>query len=195
MAFLTTKARVNLPPCSDYATNEALDRYSDADLDDQVDIAHMTAAQRRAAEAKMARRDKVERQKSRGGRAARRSRYPGFLESDDDMEDEELDGGILSGAKRRTRRQYDERRDMDDLEGVEDVRNPSPFFAQKLNLFDAGDTLGAAERYQGEVYRRMDCERTRQTFHYPSFPPIPDDIRGRQWELCVRPTYSQSRRK
>ena len=77
----------------------------------------MTAAQRRAAEARMARRDRLERQKGRRG--TRRSRYPGFMESDDDMEDEDLGGGVLS--KRRTRRQYDERRDMDDLEGVEDV--------------------------------------------------------------------------
>lgn len=70
----------------------------------------------------MARRDRLERQKGRGGRAARRSRYPGFMDSDDDMEDDDLGGGILSGTKRRTRRQYDERRDIDDLEGVEDVR-------------------------------------------------------------------------
>ena len=48
----------------------------------------MTAAQRRAAEAKMARRDKLERRGGRGARASRRTRYPGFLESDD-MEDEE----------------------------------------------------------------------------------------------------------
>ena len=98
-----------------------LDRYSEADINDEDDIAPMTLAQRRAAEAKMTRRDRIER-KGRGGRAARRSRFPGFLESDDDMEDEDLDGGILAGQKRRTRRQYDERRDMDDLEGVEDVR-------------------------------------------------------------------------
>ncbi|GJE97383.1 MCM-domain-containing protein [Phanerochaete sordida] len=104
----------------DYAVNEALDRYSDADIDDNDDFADMTAAQRRAAEAKMARRDKLERRGGRGARASRRTRYPGFLESDD-MEDEDMgDGGILSQMKRRTRRQYDERRDMDDLEGVED---------------------------------------------------------------------------
>ena len=98
-----------------------LDRYSEADINDEEDFAPMNAAQRRAAETKMARRDRAER-KGRGNRAARRSRFPGFLESDDDMEDEDLGGGILAGTKRRTRRQYDERRDMDDLEGVEDVR-------------------------------------------------------------------------
>ena len=38
------------------------------------------------------------------------------------MEDEDATGGgLLSQMKRRTRRQYDERKDMDDLEGIEDV--------------------------------------------------------------------------
>lgn len=80
----------------------------------------MSAAQRRAAEASMARRDRLERGGRRGARAAARSRMPDFLQSDG-MEDEELDGGLLSKMKTRTRRQYDERRDRDDLEGVEDV--------------------------------------------------------------------------
>jgi DNA replication licensing factor MCM2 len=81
----------------------------------------MTAAQRKAAETAMKRRDRLERRGGRGTRASRRTRYPGFLESDD-MEDEDMeDGGLLSQMKRRTRRQYDERRDMDDLDGVEDV--------------------------------------------------------------------------
>ena len=105
---------------SDYAVNEVLDRYSDADINDDEDFNEMTAGQRRAAEAAMKRRDRLERRGGRGARAARRTRYPGFLDSDD-MEDEDMDGGILSQMKRRTRRQYDERKDMDDLEGVEDV--------------------------------------------------------------------------
>ncbi|KAI0093138.1 MCM-domain-containing protein [Irpex rosettiformis] len=67
----------------------------------------------------MERRDRRERRGGQGGRAARRTRYPGFLESDD-MEDEDMAGGLLSQMKRRTRRQYDERRDMDDMDGVED---------------------------------------------------------------------------
>jgi hypothetical protein len=34
-----------------------------------------------------------------------------------------MDGGLgVSRMKRRTRRQYDERRDLDDLDGVDDVR-------------------------------------------------------------------------
>ncbi|THG95559.1 hypothetical protein EW026_g6122 [Hermanssonia centrifuga] len=104
----------------DYAVNEVLDRYSDADINDEEDFGEMTIAQRRAAEAKMARRDKVERRGGRGARAARRTRYPGFMESDDDMEDEDFGGGLLANQKRRTRREYDERRDLDDIEGVDD---------------------------------------------------------------------------
>lgn len=78
----------------------------------------MTAAQRRAAEAKMERRDRMSR---RGGRrAARRSLYPGFMESDDE-DDLNIGGDLLSNMKRRTRRQYDERKDIDDLDGVDDV--------------------------------------------------------------------------
>ena len=80
----------------------------------------MSVAARRAAEAKMARRDRQEQGGRRGGRAARRSRMPDFLQSDD-MEDD-IDGGLLAGTKRRTRRQYDERKDIDDLDGIEDVR-------------------------------------------------------------------------
>ena len=97
-----------------------LDTYSDGDINDEEEFAPMSAAARRKADAEIARRER-EQQRGRGGRAARRSRYPGFLESEDDMEDEDFDGGILSGTKRRTRRQYDERKDIDDLEGVEDV--------------------------------------------------------------------------
>lgn len=116
---------------SDYAVNQALDRYSDADIDDAEDFDAMTPAQRQAAEARMNRRDRLERQKGRRG--ARKSRYPGFMESDDDMEDEDLGAGILS--KRRTRRQYDERRDIDDLEGVEDVRNARVFSITDILTF------------------------------------------------------------
>lgn len=108
---------------SDYAPNEALDRYSDTGLDD-ADVSEATLGQRRAAEIQMARRDRMEKT-GRGGRAARRSHAPRFLESDDDgMEDDADDEGLVK-MKARTRRQYDERRDMDDLEGVEDVSDLS----------------------------------------------------------------------
>ena len=105
---------------SDYATNELLDRYSDRDLDDDNDFDEMSAAQRRAAEASMARRDRLERGGRRGARAAARGIMPDFLQSDD-IEEDGLDGGLLAGMKRRTRRQYDERKDMDDMQGVDDV--------------------------------------------------------------------------
>ena len=70
---------------------------------------------------KMARRDRMERSGKRGQRAARRNRAPAFLGSDvedDDIMDDQLG---ISSMKRRTRKQYDERRDIDDLDGVEDV--------------------------------------------------------------------------
>ncbi|KAI3618728.1 dna replication licensing factor cdc19 (cell division control protein 19) [Moniliophthora roreri] len=102
----------------DYAPNEMLDRYSDAGIDDDVNLPELTAAARRAAEAKMNRRDRVERSGRRGSRAANRSRALPFLDDDDDMEDEG-DDEVLR-MKRRTRRHYDERRDIDDMEGVED---------------------------------------------------------------------------
>ena len=104
----------------DYAENVALDRYSDADIDDD-DQRELTAAERRAVEVSMARRDRLERTGRRGARAARRSRAPDFLQSDDADGEDDLDELGVARMKRRTRRQYDERRDMDDLDGAEDV--------------------------------------------------------------------------
>ncbi|KZT24251.1 MCM-domain-containing protein [Neolentinus lepideus HHB14362 ss-1] len=106
----------------DYAENDLLDRYSDADLDDEQQFEEMSAAQRRAAEVQMARRDRLERGGRHGRRAAGRNRMPDFMLGSDGMADSEADAsaGLLSGMKRRTRRQYDERRDTDDLEGIED---------------------------------------------------------------------------
>ena len=109
------------PLRSDYATNEALDTYSDTGIDDAQDFEGMTGAQRRAAERAMAQRDLREHSGRRGTRAAARSRGPDFLLSDGIEEEDDVDGGLLSGMKRRTRRQYDERRDMDDMDGIEDV--------------------------------------------------------------------------
>ncbi|TFK20765.1 DNA replication licensing factor cdc19 [Coprinopsis marcescibilis] len=105
----------------DYAPNELLDHYSDRDIDDHENVEDMTAGQRRAAEIQMARRDRQERAGRRGNRAARRSRAPAFLGSDDMEDDADVDDELgLSTFKARTRRQYDERRDQDDLDGVED---------------------------------------------------------------------------
>ena len=71
---------------------------------------------------KMARRDRMERSGKRGQRAARRNRAPAFLGSDDVEDDDIMDDQLgISSMKRRTRKQYDERRDIDDLDGVEDV--------------------------------------------------------------------------
>jgi DNA replication licensing factor MCM2 len=107
--------------CRDYAPNELLDRYSDTGLNDDEDVEELSITARRAAEAKMARRDRMEGKGKRGARAARRSRYE-FFDSDD--AGDELDLGLgVENIPRRTRRQYDERRDLDDMDGVEDVRD------------------------------------------------------------------------
>jgi len=104
----------------DYAPNEQLDTYSEADIDDG-EFDEMSAAARRAAEIQMARRDRLDHAGRRGRRAALRSHAPEFLGSADDM-DEDFDDDLgLSSMKKRTRKQYDERRDIDDLEGVENV--------------------------------------------------------------------------
>lgn len=97
-----------------------MDRYSDTGLDDE-DQEELSAVQRRQAERRMAQRDRMERTGRRGERASRRNR-PSFLGSDD-MDDEDRFANDLGVGRmrRRTRRQYDERRDMDDLEGVGDV--------------------------------------------------------------------------
>lgn len=66
----------------------------------------------------MNRRDRAERGGRKGARATQRSRALPFLD-DDEMDDEDDDE--LARMKRRTRRQYDERRDADDMDGAEDV--------------------------------------------------------------------------
>ncbi|KAF9012404.1 MCM2/3/5 family-domain-containing protein [Cyathus striatus] len=105
----------------DYAPNELLDQYSDAGIDDNDELDELSAAARREAERQMARRDRLERVGGRGARAARRSRAPAFLGSDDMDADDDMDDDMgLSRMRRRTRRQYDERRDIDDLDGIED---------------------------------------------------------------------------
>jgi DNA replication licensing factor MCM2 len=99
----------------DYADNEGVDRYSDTGLDDEGDFEALTAAQRRAAERNMDRRDT-----RRGSRASRRGRAFDFL-GDEEDDDGELDEDLgVARMRRRTRRQYDERRELDDMEGVED---------------------------------------------------------------------------
>ena len=68
----------------------------------------------------MARRDQ---RPARGRRAAARRRAPGFILSDgeEDVDDDGTAGGILPvGIKHRTKKQYDERRHIDDAEGAEE---------------------------------------------------------------------------
>ena len=138
----------------------------------------MSAAARRAAEAKMARRDRLERGGRRGQRAARRSHMPNFLESDDIEDEEDMHGGLLSGMKRRARRQYDERKDLDDMEGVEDVS--CVLHMRSVSLiefhFTAG-TPGTTGRHQSQVHCRMDRERARSAVHRETLQTVPHDIR------------------
>lgn len=91
------------------------DRYSDTGLDDEGDFEAMTGAQRRAAERNM-----DNRERTRGSRASRRNRALDFLGDDDDGDIEDDDALGMAKMKRRTRWQYDERREIDDMEGAED---------------------------------------------------------------------------
>ncbi|KAF8210367.1 DNA replication licensing factor cdc19 [Mycena galopus ATCC 62051] len=100
---------------ADYAPNELLDKYSDADINDDEDLEELSAAARRAADLKMDRRNRLE---GAGRRAQGRNRGQGFVD-DDDMDDGDEDEEMVSRMKKRTRRPYDERRDLDDMEGVE----------------------------------------------------------------------------
>ncbi len=94
----------------------------------------------------MAHRDRRERVGKKGARAAQRSRVPDFLLDDDmDAEDESDDDLGVSRMKRRTRRVYDERRDADDMDGIEDVS--SFFFLPDLSFLTliTGITCRATE--------------------------------------------------
>lgn len=109
---------------SDYGGNEILDTYSNSGLNDEEVFEPMSAAARRVAEAKMRQRDRTERGSRRGMRAATRSHAPSFFDSDDMGATDDDESGLLSGTRARARRQYDERRDIDDMEGIGDVRFP-----------------------------------------------------------------------
>lgn len=101
--------------------------YDADDINDDEEFDDLDAGARRAAEREMARRDRAEGAGRRGARAARRTRVPGFMLSEDDMDDEDPDGGLLAGMKPRARRQYDERKVVDDAEGLSnDVRDKAP---------------------------------------------------------------------
>lgn len=102
----------------DYAENQQLDTYEQADIDDE-EQEELTAAQRRKADLAIQRRNRQE-QGKRGFRAAARSRAPDLLMDDED-EDEEGEDELLTGMRRRTRHQYDERIEDDDVAGIETV--------------------------------------------------------------------------
>lgn len=110
-------------PLSDYVGDERLDRYSEQDINDEEEFEAMDTTARRAAEQAMDRRDRAA-GRGAGRRAAARERMP-FLLSDGMSEGDEDDGtgGLLAGMKPRVRKQYDERKDVDDAEGIEDVSN------------------------------------------------------------------------
>ncbi|KAG8956211.1 MCM DNA helicase complex subunit [Tulasnella sp. 424] len=112
----------------DYVQDDRLDRYSDTGLDDEFDQPDLDAAARRRADAAMARRDRAERGGRRGGRAAVRTRAVGLFESDD-MEDDDA-GDLRASFQRRTRRDYDERRDIDDAAGIDDDELPAEDIAE-----------------------------------------------------------------
>ena len=113
----------------------------------------MSVAQRRAAERAMAERDRRERRGGRSGqRAAARSRAPDFLQDDDEDDGLDFGGDLLSGMRPRARRDYDERRNVDDMEGVEDVSVFSRYIMSRMLIMVSGGHAGrAVGRHQGQV--------------------------------------------
>ncbi|KAG9050213.1 MCM DNA helicase complex subunit [Tulasnella sp. UAMH 9824] len=112
----------------DYVQDDRLDQYSETGLDDETDQPTLDAAARRRADAAIARRERAERGGRRGGRAAVRTRAVGLFESDD-LEDDDV-GDLRASFQRRTRRDYDERRDIDDAAGIEDDELPAEDIAE-----------------------------------------------------------------
>jgi len=94
------------------------DTYGDADIDDE-EYEDLTVEQRRAAEVEMTRRDRGTLR--RGGRTTTRRRLD-FIESDEEEAEDGTMGGIIPpGVKIRARRVYDERRNIDDAEGMDEA--------------------------------------------------------------------------
>lgn len=183
------------PFSSDYAANEALDAYSDTGIDDAQDFEGMTGAQRRAAERAMVQRDMREHSGRRGARAAARSRGPDFLLSDGLEDEDDVDGGLLSGMKRRTRRQYDERKDMDDLDGIEDV-SPTVGVSTTSDINSAtGAANGTTWRHQSEIHRGVDRHGTCPSVDCQAFSRLPRLLRGPTWGFCLWRKDTKPRRK
>ena len=147
--------------------DEKLDRYSEQDIDDEGDFEQMDAAARRAAEQTMDRRDRAA-GKNRGRRAAARERMPFILSdgmSEGDMDDEDGTGGLLAGMKPRVRKQYDERKDVDDAEGIEDVSRLMHGLRIMIKWPSLDNSTGASWRYQGQFDCRMDCHTQCPALH------------------------------
>jgi len=87
---------------SDYAENELLDTYSNAGLNDEEVFESMSVAARRAAEAKMRQRDRLERGGQRGMRAANQSHVPTYFDRNDAGADNDDESGLLSGTHTST---------------------------------------------------------------------------------------------
>ncbi|KAK7005592.1 DNA helicase [Favolaschia claudopus] len=77
----------------DYGTNELLDQYSEADINDDEDLEELSIAARRAADLKMDRRARLQ---GAGRRAQRRARGQGFVDDDDGMDDGDEDEEMIS---------------------------------------------------------------------------------------------------
>lgn len=119
----------------------------------------MDAATRRAAENAMERRDRAA-GRGRGRRAAARERMPFILSdgmSEGDPDDDDGTGGLLAGMKPRVRKQYDERKDNDDAEGIEDVSVAEYLLKWVADKHALDYSVGAFRRYQGKLDCRVDC--------------------------------------
>ncbi|WVO14570.1 hypothetical protein L204_102205 [Cryptococcus depauperatus] len=101
---------------NDYEVNQALDQYSDADIDDRSSVAGPTRVERLAAERAMALRDRG----ISGRRAGRRDHMPAFLQSSDDEAFADAQDPLAGINTRVRRRQYDERMAEDDVEEDEE---------------------------------------------------------------------------
>ncbi|TDL22611.1 MCM-domain-containing protein [Rickenella mellea] len=128
----------------------------------------MDPRQRRLAEANMAKRDRNERRGKRGGRAANRTRAPDFLMSDESEED--LGGGLLAGMKTRTRRQYDERVDIDDAVGIETEMPLEQLHDIKANSVAEWIAIDRVRRSIAKHFRQFLTSYTDEqgnSIHYP----------------------------
>lgn len=108
--------QLKLTAFRDYAPNDTLDTYSQADIDDDEDVNELDMAGRRAVERKLAQRDRNERTGTRRTRTSR-TLMPDILGGDDMDSDADPNVAMLEKMKNRTRRIYDERPAEEDAPG------------------------------------------------------------------------------